>query len=158
MSNRTFKLLVAIVVASSMLALSVATVTAASQRAFVAKLTMTGDQEVLGVGEDPTCAPPEVCGDPDATGVARIWIIPARDLVCWELSWSDVDGDVVAAHIHGLADTAHAAPVLVPLSTDPASGCTVSAFADAIAADPSMYYVNVHSTVFPGGAIRAQLG
>jgi hypothetical protein len=165
MSNRTFKLLVAIVVASSMLALSAATVTAASQRAFVAKVTMTGDQEVLGAGEDPTCAPPDVCGDPDATGTARIWIIPARDVVCWELSWADVDGDVVGAHIHGPADTAHAAPVLVPLSVDPASGCvTLEAnedgvsLADTIAADPSMYYVNVHSTVFPGGAIRAQLG
>jgi hypothetical protein len=36
-----------------------------------------------------------------------------------------------------------------------ASNPTVAA---AICADPSNYYVNYHTTVFPGGAIRGQLG
>jgi hypothetical protein len=40
---------------------------------------------------------------------------------------------------------------------DPAKGCTTSSFADAIASNPSNYYVNVHSSTFPGGAIRGQL-
>jgi hypothetical protein len=121
-------------------------------RALAVKVVMTGDQEAT-----PTCSPPEICGDPDASGIAKILVIPANDMICWQLSWSNVDGDVVAAHIH-LAPAGVPGPVVVPLSVRPPSGCTTSAVADAIAADPSAYYVNVHSTVYPMGAIRAQLG
>ena len=35
---------------------------------------------------------------------------------------------------------------------------TNPALAEAIVADPANYYVNVHTTVCPGGAIRGQLG
>jgi hypothetical protein len=35
---------------------------------------------------------------------------------------------------------------------------TTPALAEAILADPANYYVNVHTTVCPGGAIRGQLG
>ena len=31
-------------------------------------------------------------------------------------------------------------------------------FADDIVANPSGFYVNIHSTVYPAGAVRAQLG
>ena len=37
------------------------------------------------------------------------------------------------------------------------SGCVRDADADAIAATPENFYVNVHSTVFGPGAIRGQL-
>lgn len=41
-----------------------------------------------------------------------------------------------------------------------ASGCTtitVAGLAQAIATNPSQYYVNVHTSDFPNGAARAQL-
>jgi hypothetical protein len=84
--------------------------------------------------------------------------------VCFDLSWSDIDGTVVAAHIH-VGPAGVAGPVVVPLpvggGTDGASGC-VDADAELIKAirkDPSSYYVNVHTAPnFPAGAVRGQLG
>lgn len=171
MSRRRTTIIAAVIAATLLVALGAASASAESQRALVATVTMTGDQEVIGTGATPSCAPPTVCGDPNATGTARIQIVPALDRVCFRLEWSGIDGAVWGAHIHGPADTLHAAGILVPLlmltpgapvnlaGTDAVAGCVVSAqWADTIAADPASYYVNVHSTVFGPGAIRAQLG
>lgn len=159
-------LITAVVLALLATALGVTAVGAESQRALAVRLHMSGDQEVTA-----TCAPPDVCGDPDATGIAWIQIVPALDRVCFRLSWQSIDGSVWGAHIHGRISDADPAPVRVPLfmrdptdpsthfaGTDSTSGCTTSAaWADVIAADRGDFYVNVHSTVFPGGAVRAEL-
>ena len=178
MSRRRTTLITAALAASLLLALGVVSVSADSQRALSVKVTMTGDQEV--VGNPATCAPPSVCGDPNATGTAKIQIVPALDRVCFRLEWSGIDGTVWGAHIHGPATTLEARPVRVGFlmldpavpathlaGTDSLAGCVEAApvsegssetWADRIAADPSMFYVNVHSTVYGPGAIRAQLG
>jgi hypothetical protein len=114
--------------------------------------TLTGAAEVPGPG------------DPDASGTAFITLNQGQGEVCFELSWAGIDGTVTAAHIHVGAATV-AGPVVVPLfagafaGTDSASGC-VSASEELIKAirqDPASYYVNIHSTVFPAGAVRGQL-
>jgi hypothetical protein len=75
---------------------------------------------------------------------------------------SDITLPAIAAHIHaGSADVA--GPVVVPLvapdETGLARGCTTAdpALIKAIRQDPEEYYVNVHTTDFPGGAVRGQL-
>jgi hypothetical protein len=166
MSGRRTTLIAVAVAAALVMALGVATVSAESQRSLTVKVTMTGDQEVVGT----TCAPPTVCGDPDATGTAKIQIVPALDRVCFRLEWSGIDGAVWGAHIHGPATTTQAAPIRVPFlmltpgapdnlaGTDSLFGCVSSPdWADAIAAEPASFYVNVHSTLYGPGAIRAQL-
>jgi CHRD domain len=114
--------------------------------------TLTGAAEVPGPG------------DADASGTAFIALNQGQGEVCFDLSWAGIDGTVTAAHIHVGAATA-AGPVVVGLfagsfaGTDSASGC-VSASEELIKAirqDPASYYVNVHSTLFPAGAIRGQL-
>lgn len=115
--------------------------------------------ELTGAAEEP--GP----GDPDAVGTAAITVNQGLGTVCFELSWEDVDGTVVAAHIHsGTADVA--GPVVVLLfegafdGTDTVSDCVDGvdrALVKAIRQDPTSYYVNVHSDVFPAGAIRGQL-
>ena len=168
MLRRRITLITAVLTASLLLSLSVMTVSAESQRALNVKVTMTGAQEVIGT----TCAPPTVCGDPNAVGTAKIHVVPSTDMVCAKLEWSSIDGSVWGAHIHGPATTQTAAGIVVPFlmlapggadnlsGTDSLSGCVVSEqWADAIAADPASFYINVHSSpAFNPGAIRAQLG
>ncbi len=106
-------------------------------------------------------------GDPDASGSAIVALNQGLGTVCFTLAWEDVDGSVVAAHIHAGTSTAFG-PIVVTLlagasldGTDSASGCASDVDRDLIKTirqQPSGFYVNVHSTVFPGGAIRGQLG
>jgi CHRD domain len=171
MSRRPTILVVAALAAMLLVAIGGATASADSKRALAVKVTMTGDQEVVGTGPTPTCAPPATCGDADAVGTAKIHIVPALDRICFQLEWSGIDGTVWGAHIHGRADANHATGIVVPFlmlnpadptnhlsGTDSLAGCMSDADALDIAAEPSLYYVNVHSTVFGPGAVRAQLG
>jgi hypothetical protein len=67
-----------------------------------------------------------------------------------------------AAHIH-VGATGVAGPVVVALSAPDASGhASGCATADhdlikAIRQNPESYYVNVHNTDYPAGAVRGQL-
>ena len=157
MPRRT-SLLVAILSSLVLLfSLSVATASAAHHpgaHIFVPELT--GEAEVPGPG------------DPDATGTAAILVVPAADLICYQLAWQNIDGTVFGAHIHEGADD-EAGPIVVTLfggplappaalsGTDSFQSCTRSAEADDIAENPENYYVNIHSDLYPGGAIRGQL-
>jgi hypothetical protein len=116
--------------------------------------TLTGAAEVPGPG------------DPDASGTAFVSLNQGLGEVCFDLSWAGIDGTVTAAHIHVGAATV-AGPVVVGLfagtfeGTDSASGCISGVSEELIKAirqDPENYYVNIHSSVFPAGAVRGQLG
>jgi hypothetical protein len=115
--------------------------------------TLTGAAEVPGPG------------DPDASGTAFITLNQGQGEVCFDLSWALIDGTVTAAHIH-VGPAGVAGDVVVPLfagalaGTDSASGCISGVSEELIKAirqDPASYYVNVHSDVFPAGAVRGQL-
>jgi hypothetical protein len=116
--------------------------------------TLTGAAEVPGPG------------DPDASGTAFITLNQGQGEVCFDLSWAGIDGTVMAAHIH-VGPATVAGPVVVGLfagsfeGTDSASACVSGvseALIKAIRQNPANYYVNIHSDVFPAGAIRGQLG
>jgi hypothetical protein len=105
-------------------------------------------------------------GDPDGTGTASITLNQGLGNVCFALNWQDVDGTVVAGHIH-VAPAGSPGPIVVPLisgsfaGTDSVSGCVENVdpgLIKAIRQTPAAYYVNIHSTPdFPGGALRGQL-
>jgi CHRD domain len=106
-------------------------------------------------------------GDADASGAADLTLNQGQGEVCFDLSWAQIDGTVVAAHIH-VGDAGTPGPIVVGLfmgtafgGTGADSGCVGGVDSDLIKAirqNPSGYYVNVHSTVFPAGAVRGQLG
>jgi hypothetical protein len=115
---------------------------------------LTGAQEVPGPG------------DADASGTADVVLNQGERTVCFELTWANIDGTVTASHIHRGA-AGEAGPIVVPLfvegsfsGTDAASGCAedvAAALIKEIRKSPSAFYVNVHSSVFPAGAVRGQL-
>jgi hypothetical protein len=105
-------------------------------------------------------------GDLDASGTAFITLNQGQGEVCFDLSWAGIDGTVTAAHIH-VGPATVAGDVVVPLftdaalsGTDSASGCVSGVSEELIKAirqNPENYYVNIHSDVFPAGAVRGQL-
>jgi hypothetical protein len=137
--------------------LSLATASAAHHPgAHIFVVELTGEAEVPGPG------------DPDATGTVAILVVPAADLICYQLTWQNIDGTVFGAHIHEGAED-EAGPIVVSLFGGPLGpstafsgtgsfqSCTRSAEADDIAENPENYYVNIHTADFPNGAIRGQL-
>lgn len=97
-------------------------------------------------------------GDLDGSGVARFTVDTDRNRICYVIRVSGIE-PAFAAHIHR-APRGEPGPVVVPLASPTrgrSSGCVTDADADAIAANPANYYVNVHNQPFPGGAVRGQL-
>jgi CHRD domain len=102
-----------------------------------------------------------VAGDPDGTGQAVVAVDVAGGRTCVYTSVAAIDLPAISAHIHsGVAGVAGA--VVVPLTApklaisascaQPAAGVIAS-----LLASPAGHYVNVHTTPFPGGALRGQL-
>lgn len=99
--------------------------------------------------------------DPDGSGTAMIWVNSGKNEVCYELEVANLD-PVVGAHIHS-APAGINGPIVVPLAAPVSglsSGCAEvdAELATAIRKAPQVFYVNVHTTVYPAGAIRGQLG
>jgi hypothetical protein len=140
------------VVAASAAAVGLVTASAHTQRA--SKLHVF---RVVLAGENETPA-----GDPVATGSATIRLRAGVPKVCYQLVVRDLSGRAVAAHIHHGA-RGSAGPVVIPLHTPnasgQASGCAKASrrLVKAIIAHPRNYYVNVHTSEFAAGAVRAQL-
>ena len=100
-------------------------------------------------------------GDPDGFGSATISVNPGQERVCYSITVSDI-APASMAHIHE-AEAGMSGPVVVTLMA-PTGGssqacATVSReLAKEIIKDPSEYYINVHNSEYPGGAVRGQLG
>jgi len=110
---------------------------------------------LVGVTEQPAPA------DPDGTGIATFRFRKGQGRVCFTLSVQNI-GQPTAAHIHK-GTSSDSGPVVIPLTTPSASGATSgcspasrSVVADLLA-NRAGYYVNVHTSDFPDGAIRSQL-
>lgn len=86
-------------------------------------------------------------------------------------NYSTLSGPATNAHIHGPADAANTGGVVCPLTVTEganagtgtlAGSCDISETASATTLtaanlNAGMYYVNVHTTLNPGGEIRGQL-
>lgn len=121
--------------------------------------TLTGEAEVNSAG-----VPNQ--GDLSATGTATITVNPGQERVCWEITtgndFTAGTTTIVGAHIHS-ALAGQNGPIVVALDavingTDTGCATVTRTLADAIRKSPQAFYVNVHTNLFTGGAIRGQLG
>lgn len=95
-----------------------------------------------------------------ATGSATLTMIGSQ--MTYLVTYSGLLGAATASHIHGPADTAHPAGVLVPLSTPTGTSGSISGtvsltppvLANVLA---GMTYINIHTTTNAGGEIRGQI-
>lgn len=109
---------------------------------------LSGDQEV------PARTTP-------ATGTLHATLNPGLGQLCYELTAQDLLGTLTGSHIHR-APAGVNGPVVIPLMV-PTGGSS----SDCVDVDrallweiwraPEQFYVNVHTVVYPGGEIRAQL-
>jgi hypothetical protein len=111
--------------------------------------SLTGAQEVGG-------------GDPDGSAKAEISVAKNLDRVCYDIRDIRNIGPITAAHIHEGAMGQDGPPVIT-LTKAPEGGFKGCVGApewlqDAMKANFSNYYVNIHTVDYPKGAIRGQLG
>lgn len=117
-------------------------------RAF--NIPLTGAAEVPGPG------------DLAGSGTAALRLDLAKSQICYELKVVDIPLPATGAHIHrGLATESGGVVVLLtaPGTTGTSSGCTAVTheLAQEILSNPAQFYVNVHTTDRPAGALRGQL-
>lgn len=93
------------------------------------------------------------------TGTAMVTLDTATNLLSWDISWSGVSGTETAMHFHGPALPNQNAGVQVDVGVVglPVVGNTIISAAQATDLQNDLWYLNLHTTAFPGGEIRGQV-
>lgn len=97
-------------------------------------------------------------GDPDGTGMFMGRLNVGQGKLCYTLTSANL-GPLTMAHIHA-GKAGVAGPPVVTLAADvPTETCidVDKAVAQKIVAAPADYYVNIHTSDHPAGAVRGQL-
>ncbi len=87
---------------------------------------------------------------------------PASGEICWDVKVSNITLPSVGTHIHEGA-LGVAGPVVVPFTAPDANGVATgcakpeAALMTRIMQTPENFYVNVHTSDFPAGAVRGQI-
>jgi hypothetical protein len=119
--------------------------------------TTTYQAFLLGTNSVPSNASP-------ATGYGTAILNNAQDMITVNLSWTGLVANATAAHIHGPAAPGVNAQVVFPFSGVPnATSGSIPQQTFAITAaqvvdlQNGLFYMNLHTSVYPGGEIRGQL-
>ncbi len=95
----------------------------------------------------------------DGTGSASMTFDTDTNEFSWDVMWSGLFGNVTVAHFHGPALPSQNAGVQVTIdaTSNPTSGSEIIAPSQASDLLAGLWYVNIHSDLFPAGEIRGQV-
>ncbi|MBX3587315.1 MAG: CHRD domain-containing protein [Ramlibacter sp.] len=94
------------------------------------------------------------------SGQAELKWNRSSNVLDWKVTYTGLSGEVTGAHIHGPAGPGQNAGVVIPFMTGLSgtiTGQTNLTTAQAADLASGRWYVNVHTSAFPGGEIRGQL-
>lgn len=97
-----------------------------------------------------------------ATGTAVVILNTAQTSLSWTVTYTGLSSGLTASHIHK-APIGVNGGVIFPLN--PVGGTTSGSFSGSVAVTAAqaadliagLYYINIHTSNFPGGEIRGQL-
>ena len=96
-------------------------------------------------------------GDPDGFGIATVIIDVSANTVSWSFLANNIATPLSGSHIHN-GPAGVNGPVIVDFSgTLSGNGLIDADLALITPSNAASFYVNLHNTAFPGGAIRGQL-
>ena len=107
-------------------------------------------------------------GDPEGRARATLRLDPEMELVCLTANWDGLSGDVTALHVHRAPEGENGPHHIELLNDESLAGArnqvefcvhptgSANTIQDVVD-NPAGFYLNVHTTAFPKGAIRGQL-
>ena len=114
-------------------------------------VVLTGPEEVTPQG-----------GDPDGFASGTVTLNRATNTATWNLVYGNLD-PVSDSHIH-IGALGVGGSVVIPFGTgntagtpNTLSGTTTDPDVTAVFDNPAGYYVNIHTSVYPAGAVRGQV-
>jgi hypothetical protein len=98
--------------------------------------------------------------DSHAAGSVEAKYDPSSMKLSWTVTYSSLSGPATAAHFHGPAKADAAAPPVITLDKpldSPIKGEATLSKAQAADLAAGLWYLNVHTMMYPQGEIRGQL-
>ncbi len=93
-----------------------------------------------------------------ASGTGNVTYNPGTGMLNWNITFAGLTSAQTAAHFHGAAMPGMNAGVQVGIGVgSPAIGSAPLTMLQATDLLNGLWYVNIHTTVFPGGEIRGQV-
>lgn len=97
-----------------------------------------------------------------ATGTATVDYDDVTNLLEWNIAWQDLLAPETGMHFHGAAPPGVNAGVVVNIGAisglvSPSIGSTTITDLQEVDLINGLWYVNIHSTLWPGGEIRGQV-
>ena len=94
-----------------------------------------------------------------ATGAATMTLDHDTLEFSWFVAWQDLEAPVTVAHFHGPAMPGQNAGVQIGIdaASNPSSGSAILTLGQVDDLLAGLWYINIHSEMFPAGEIRGQV-